>query len=174
MPNGADRPRYGQPRGPQRPGGGGPGQGPRGGGGPPRQEEAQTIDLSAVALKAPTAELFDEVAKAAAKTVSDNRKRNKPSQIRKFFDELVMWESKLGSIRDGEERNARFREYLPFIRMLNAKVAYAEGRELVDKNFQALVGHCLKQVDDAATLRAFKLFFEAFLGYYKAFRPSDR
>jgi CRISPR-associated protein Csm2 len=174
MPNGADRPGARPQRGPQRHGGGGFGQGPRGGGGPPRQEEVPTIDLSAVGLKTPAPELFDEVAQAAAKTVSENRRRNKPSQIRKFFDELVMWESKLGSIRDGEERSARFREYLPFIRMLNAKVAYAEGRELVDKNFQALVGHCLKQVEDPATLRAFKLFFEAFLGYYKAFRPSDR
>lgn len=174
MPNGADRSGPRPQRGTQPPGRGGFGQGPRGGGGPPRQEEVPTIDVSAVTLKAPAPELFDEVAKAAAKTVSENRKRNKPSQIRKFFDELVMWESKLGSIRDGEERNARFREYLPFIRMLNAKVAYAEGRELVDRNFQALLGHCLKQVDDPATLRAFKLFFEAFLGYYKAFRPSDR
>jgi CRISPR-associated protein Csm2 len=30
----------------------------------------------------------------------------------------------------------------------------------------------VRQVDDPATLRNFKLFFEAFLGFYKLERPS--
>ncbi len=59
-----------------------------------------------------------------------------------------------------------------FIRMLNAKAAYAEGRKHVDKSFVDLMAHGLKQVTDPAALRHFKLFFEAFLGFYKAERPS--
>lgn len=57
--------------------------------------------------------------------------------------------------------------------MLNAKVAYAEGRDLVDKNFVKLLEHCLRQAVDTKTLGYVKLFFEAFLGFYKAERPSD-
>ncbi|MDS4058114.1 MAG: type III-A CRISPR-associated protein Csm2, partial [Candidatus Contendobacter sp.] len=68
----------------------------------------------------------------------------------------------------------RFKDYLPFILMLNAKLAYAKGRRLVDDKFVKLIGDCLKQVKDPETLRICKLFFEAFLGFYKELRPSDK
>jgi len=108
------------------------------------------------------------VARRAAKEVAGDARnqKNKPSQLRQFYDELVMWEEK---VRRDE---SRFREYLPFIRMLNAKAAYAEGRKHVDSNFVDFMHHCLGQVDDVQGLRNFKLFFEAFLGFYKVERPS--
>ena len=112
-------------------------------------------------------ELFDSTAKRVAKAISEaDRYRNKPTQLRQFYDELVMWEEKARQTPD------RFAEYLPFIKMLNAKAAYAEGRKHVDRNFVDLIAHCLSQVNDLRTLRHFKLFFEAFLGFYKAERPS--
>ena len=77
-----------------------------------------------------------------------------------------MWEEK------ARQTPERFADYLPFIRMLNAKAAYAEGRKHVDKSFVDLMAHGLKQVTDPVALRHFKLFFEAFLGFYKAERPS--
>ena len=52
--------------------------------------------------------------------------------------------------------------------MLNAKAAYAQGRQHVDANFVALIARCLGQVDSPETLRNFKLFFEAFLGLLQA------
>jgi CRISPR-associated protein Csm2 len=106
------------------------------------------------------------VAKRTAEKIAGDKYRNKPSQIRQFYDELVMWEEKV------RQSPARFGEYLPFIRMLNAKAAYAEGRKHVDQNFVELIAHCLGQVSDERTLRNFKLFFEAFLGFYKLERPS--
>jgi CRISPR-associated protein Csm2 len=112
-------------------------------------------------------ELFNGIAKRCAKAIGENRKRNKPSQLRRFYDELVMWQSKVGA------DNARFEEVRPFILMLNAKAAYAEGRELVDKNFVSLIERCLRQAEDAKTLGYAKLFFEAFLGFYKEVRPSE-
>lgn len=113
-------------------------------------------------------ELFDATAHAAAKAVAgdDRNQANKPSQLRQFYDELVMWEEKARQNRD------RFDEFLPFIRMLNAKAAYAAGRRNVDNNFVELIGHCVGQIDSYETLRNFKLFFEAFLGFYKLERPS--
>jgi CRISPR-associated protein Csm2 len=180
MPNGADRPGARPQRGPQRPSQGGRGDGPRQGGGPPpRWDNLQPIDTSKILLKAPAADLFDGVAHEAAKTVAlDDRgrekKENKPSQIRKFFDELVMWDAKVNGIQDLEARRSRFTAHLPFIRMMNAKVAYAKGRQLLDDHFQKLFSDGLKQVEDPATLRNFKLFFEAFLGFYKVYRRSDK
>ena len=58
-------------------------------------------------------------------------------------------------------------------RQLNAKAAYAKGRELVDVNFVDLLAHCLRQAEDARTLGQVKLFLEAFLGFYKAERPRE-
>lgn len=113
------------------------------------------------------AQLFNEYAKRCAETVGENTRRNKPSQLRRFYDELVMWTAK------AEQHPDRFDEYRPFILMLNAKAAYADGRELIDCNFVALLEHCLRQVEDAKTLGYVKLFFEAFLGFYKEVRPRD-
>jgi CRISPR-associated protein Csm2 len=106
-------------------------------------------------------ELFNNVARQAAEAIAENRNANKPSQIRKFYDELCMWETKVSL------EPMRFDDYLPFILMLNAKLAYAKGRRLVDANFVKLIGDCLKQVKTPETLRICKLFFEAFLGFYK-------
>lgn len=78
-----------------------------------------------------------------------------------------MWAAKV------EQNPKRFDEYRPFILMLNAKAAYAHGRELVDINFVKLLEHCLRQVTDAETLGYAKLFFEAFLGFYKEVRPRE-
>ena len=113
-------------------------------------------------------ELFNIVARQAAEAVATNRGANKPSQVRKFYDELCMWETKVSA------EPKRFDDYLPFILMLNAKLAYAKGRKLVDDQFTQLIGNCLKQVKDPQTLRICKLFFEAFLGFYKELRPSDK
>ncbi len=108
------------------------------------------------------ADLFDKTASNAAKTVARcRREQNKSTQLRRFYDELVMWEEK---VRQNPEK---FDEYLPFIRMLKAKAAYAEGRKLVDGAFVDLIEQTINFVKNAADLRTAKLFFEAFMGFYK-------
>ena len=166
-------PQHGNPQR-NRPGPGAGGRGAGGGHGGGDRHAFERIDTSRTQLKAGNgdhlpADLFDEVARRAARQVSgdDRNQKNKPSQLRQFYDELVMWEEKV------QRDESRFREYLPFIRMLNAKAAYAEGRKHIDQNFVDLMHHCLGQVDDAQALRHFKLFFEAFMGFYKVERPSD-
>lgn len=136
----------------------------RGGGGGDyrdRNRDEPTIITSGIDFAELKPELFNSIARQAAETIAQNNRVNKSSQIRKFYDELCMWESKVNL------DPARFDDYLPFILMLNAKLAYAKGRKLVDANFVKLIGDCLKQVKDQKTLRICKLFFEAFLGFYK-------
>lgn len=137
----------------------------------PRRDEPHVpdIDLSRVRFGDNLeAQLFNEVAQHCAKTISESNQRcNKPSQLRRFYDELLMWVAKV------DQAPERFAEYRPFILMLNAKAAYAKGRELVDPNFVALLAHCLSQAEDARTLGQVKLFLEAFLGFYKAERPRE-
>lgn len=115
----------------------------------------------------PAPDLFADKAERAAQTVSEAAKEfNKASQLRRFYDELVMWQEKVGN------DDARFNESEPFIRMLKAKAAYAKGRGHVDANFRALFDRLIDQSTNARTLRQAKLFFEAFMAYYKVFRKQ--
>ena len=136
-----------------------------------RNRDESTLVTSKIVFAPLDADLFNGVARQVAETIAENRNANKPSQVRKFYDELCLWETK---VNQDAEKAERFAECLPFILMLNAKVAYAKGRRLVDANFVKLIGDSLKQVKDPNTLRLCKLFFEAFLGFYKELRPSDK
>lgn len=141
----------------------------RQGGGQGHQDHA--IDLGGVRLKAVDGkplepDLFDGIAKRVAEVIAEDQYPPKPTQIRQFYDELVMWEER------ARQSPEKLPELLPFIRMMNAKAAYAQGRKHVTANFVAMISHCVKQVDDPQSLRHFKLFFEAFLGFYKLVGPK--
>jgi CRISPR-associated protein Csm2 len=114
----------------------------------------------------PAPNLFSEVAESAAMAVSDTldkNKTNKASQLRRFYDEIVMWNEKVG------DSPQKFDEFQPYIQMLKAKVAYAFGRKHVDENFRKLLDQIVEQSRSAETLRQGKLFFEAFMAYYKVY-----
>ncbi|MEF8697963.1 MAG: type III-A CRISPR-associated protein Csm2 [Candidatus Accumulibacter sp. UW20] len=121
------------------------------------------INLAAVP---PDPELFNEDAEAWARKFNEvrNDRMNKPTQIRRFYDELVGWQERI----DGDDD--KFHQYEAFIRMMNAKVAYAKGRALVDDQFVAWFRECLKATTSAKALDHFRLHFEAVLGFLKALR----
>ena len=115
------------------------------------------------------ATLFSQVAEDAAKNVAATRKPTQ-TQLRKFYDEICMWDSKCQA-----EKN-RFEEYLPFILMLKAKVAYAKGRKLVNDAYADILNHCLSELEsnrEPETLHNLKLFMEAFTGFYKVYGPKN-
>lgn len=113
--------------------------------------------------------LYSDIAEAKAKAVSPGPRamKNKPTQLRRFYDELVMLQEKVGG------SDERFKQQEPFIQMLKAKVAYAKGRDKVDSNFEHLLRRVIDQSRDAATLKQAKLFMEAFLAFYKVYGPKD-
>lgn len=95
---------------------------------------------------------------------SPDKDRDKPTQLRRFYDELCMWQEKAGT------SNEKYSELAPYIKMLNAKLAYAEGRKHVSSKFWELYRDCLKEVGNAETLKHCKLFMEAFMGFYKGLK----
>lgn len=109
-------------------------------------------------------EIFSMIAQNAAREIKSNRNKNKSTQIRKFYDELAMWNERV-SIAENQEM--KFNELVPFIKMLKAKVAYAKGRDHVDDRFYTIFNHCIDQIQSAETLRDAKLFMEAVIGYCK-------
>ncbi|MDG6882234.1 type III-A CRISPR-associated protein Csm2 [Phocoenobacter uteri] len=110
-------------------------------------------------------ELFAGIAEQAAQKIKSNKNANKQTQIRKFYDELAMWNEKVQLNR--EDREGEYKKQEVFIKMLKAKVAYAEGRKHIDRNFSEIFNRCIDQVNSAETLKYAKLFMEAVMGFCK-------
>ena len=137
----------------------------------PRQDVPRTtLSVADVQLHNIPATLFSDIAQNKARIVHEagEGKKNKSTQLRRFYDELVMWYERVHFERNPAERAAKYLEVAPFIQMLVAKVAYAKGREHVDECFESLFAHLVRQISDAESLRHAKLFMEAFMGFYKA------
>ncbi len=115
-------------------------------------------------------ELFSSRAESIAlKVFSEKRgKYNNPTQLRKFYDEVVRFGTIFRSDPEGFEKT------LPYLKMLNAKAAYAMGRELISKGFKDFVSESLAQVRDADDFEAFEGLFEAFMGYYKYYETTEK
>ena len=79
-----------------------------------------------------------------------------------------MWFDKVNLERNKEAKVLKYTEVAPFIKMMNAKVAYARGRDHVDECFEQMFSHLIRQISDVETLKHAKLFMEAFMGFYKA------
>jgi len=111
--------------------------------------------------------LYSDIAERAAENVAQDRNKNKPAQLRRFYDELVLLHDK--AVREP----AKFEGQRPFIQMLKAKVAYATGRGNVDETFRSLLCRVVDQTVDVETLGQARLFMEAFMAFYKVYRPRD-
>jgi CRISPR-associated protein Csm2 len=114
-------------------------------------------------------ELFSDVAQDMAKQLQTNT----ANQVRRFYNELVMWHDKVYAER-GEAREAKYREFAPYIKMLNAKVAYAKARKHVDEDFEGMFSHCINRINDATSLKYGKLFMEAFIGFHKVYDAKKK
>ena len=141
------------------------------------------MDLNTISLKQPlNPKIYSDIAEQAAdyitpkatfdprkgKEIIKNRDANKSTQLRKYYDELLLWHNKIQQEQGDEARQKKYHDAAPFIQMLKAKVAYAKGRGHVDENFVEVFNEIIKQIDSPQTLRHAKLFYEAMLGYRKA------
>ena len=137
------------------------------------------VNLKDIQLQAPLqANIFSDIAARAAEDISQNKEQNKASQIRKYYDELLLWHNKIQQEQGDEARQKKYHDAAPFIQMLKATVAYARGRKsggktLLDDNFVAIFNRLIDQISDPATLKNAKLFFEAMLGYRKYYETKN-
>lgn len=108
-------------------------------------------------------ELFSSRADMLAKRIHDEgrSRANKPTQIRKFYEEVLRFDGIL------KANPSDFENMLPYLKMLNAKAAYAMGRELISKGFKDFISDALGQITDKDDFDAFTGLFEAFMGFYK-------
>ena len=111
-------------------------------------------------------ELFNETAKKWAEHIGTGKGGVQNTQIRKFYDKVLELYEKSQSQED-------FSEILPFVKMLNSKVAYASSRnsgggKLVNQKFIEMMNGCINQTNSKEDLKIFKLFFEAVIGFHKS------
>jgi CRISPR-associated protein Csm2 len=114
-------------------------------------------------------DLFSTDAENLAKKVAEDGTKtcNKRSQIRKFYDEVLNFSTRVG------KDSAEFEKMLPYLKMLNAKAAYAKGRGLISDSFKNFISISLQQINDKDDFDVFVGLFEAFMGYYRLYRPSE-
>jgi len=112
--------------------------------------------------------LFSDQADKLAKGVADsgkdqrgNLRKNKRSQIRKFYDEVLRLKA--------SAENETWENILPYVNMLNAKAAYALGRDYITLDFLAFIKESVAQIKEPADLDVFANLFEAFMGFYRQY-----
>ncbi len=116
-------------------------------------------------LTEPPINLFSDIAESKANEIAKDgagQEKNKPTQLRGFYDEILNWEQRSRQLSDTD-----FAAQLPLIHMIIAKVAYAKERKHVTEKYQQLMRECISSVKTRKELRNCKLFFEAFMGFYK-------
>jgi len=112
-------------------------------------------------------ELLNKTAQQWAEKIGTGKGGVQNTQIRKFFDQVLDLNNRAKYSDDFEG------EVLPFVKMLNSKVAYASSRnsvggKLINKAFVDMMNSCINQVDSKEKLGVFKLFFEAVIGFHKS------
>lgn len=113
-------------------------------------------------------DLFSTRAEELAKELSQSGERfNKRTQLRKFYDEVL----RLNAITKTSPQD--WENTLPYVNMLIAKATYAEGRNLVTHDFVEFMRKSIGQLKDPEDLEVFASFFEAFMGFYKKYRPAN-
>jgi len=128
-----------------------------------KDRAAGTIDPTLFSKKA------EDMAKeiAAAHEASRQRKENKRTQIRKFYDEVL----RLDNV--AQAKPDQWDNVLPQLHMLTAKAAYAKGRELISDGFLDFIKKSVEQIEGKQDLRVFASFFEAFMGFYRMYGPRS-
>jgi CRISPR-associated protein Csm2 len=99
----------------------------------------------------------------------------KTTQLRKFFDETKTLERKL-------KRGDKGWDYIkPDFYLLRPKLAYANARGLIPKDFFELLSECMKRVDTSKNddkqkeknYKRFVTFLEAIVAYFKYHNPKS-
>lgn len=118
-------------------------------------------------------DIFSTIAEKSAKQIKDtaDKKSNKNTQLRKFYDELSMWNDKVQHSSNG--KNKAYADLVPFIKMLKAKAAYARSRTRVNDEFIKIFNKCIDEINSPETLNQAKLFMEAVIAYCKYFDPEN-
>lgn len=112
-----------------------------------------------------TAKIFDETAKKWSLVIANADRGVEKNQLRNFYEKVLELEEK--ALNSTEEEFLK--KVLPFVKMLNSKVAYAKNKQSspVNTAFVEFMTESISQVKNIDTFRNFKFLFEAIIGFYE-------
>ncbi|MGC9102621.1 MAG: type III-A CRISPR-associated protein Csm2, partial [Desulfurella sp.] len=90
--------------------------------------------------------------------------------IRKFYDEVLRLRLKLDSANDKEKK---FAEILPYLRMLIPKVIYSKSRNNVNKSFESFIKMNIENITKVREFEVFCDLFEAVIAYTKKYSREE-
>lgn len=97
---------------------------------------------------------------------SEDKKCNSYTQLRKFYDEVLRYKTKISANEED------FEKYLPYIRMINAKFAYSKARGHITVSCCNFFQGLINQIADKEDFYVFADFFEAFMAFYRQYRQK--
>jgi CRISPR-associated protein Csm2 len=109
----------------------------------------------------------ENVAENINKEKIENKKFNKNTQIRKFYDEMVRLQQQTN------ENGIDFEKIKPAVYMVVSKCAYARGRELVGPYFYEFIKKNIQAIVKEEDMNKCILFMEAVIGYYRMLNPKE-
>lgn len=113
------------------------------------------------------ADLFSATAnKESQRVASEDKKCNSYTQLRKFYDEVLRYKTKISANEED------FEKYLPYIRMINAKLAYSKARGHITPSCCNFFQDLINQIADKEDFYAFADFFEAFMAFYRQYNQK--
>jgi|JI10StandDraft_1071094.scaffolds.fasta_scaffold201165_2 CRISPR-associated protein Csm2 len=129
------------------------------------------------------AALFSDEAKALAESFYKKDDRGRPtkdtpknSQVRKFYNEVLNLQNsinlEIGSDNSDAKKNAALNKWLPFVRMLAAKVDYSKSREKVNVPFEQFIKKHTASIKTYKDFETFVKFFEAVIAYSTGILPK--
>lgn len=112
--------------------------------------------------------IFSQDAEKLSQQLAGKGSKNKRTQIRRFYDEVLRLDQDAKTLAED-----KLPSILARLHLLIAKAAYAQGRDLVSDDFVSFIRNAVGQINDKEDLAVFANFFEAFMGFYKLYRPKD-
>ncbi len=108
----------------------------------------------------------DQTAQDYSKKLKETDNLN-PNQLRKFYHEFKRIERIIEMQVSQSDKELKFKEQYPFIKLIKSKATYAKESGHVKDNFLEFINSGVNSINDLKDFSAFLIFFEAVVGYFK-------
>ncbi|WP_297446751.1 type III-A CRISPR-associated protein Csm2 [Desulfurobacterium sp.] len=121
-------------------------------------------------------EAFSKVSERLAYEISSEggKNKNRPSQLRKFYDSILNLNQRAKTTqKDSKNWKITWNSILMQLHRQLALVHYAKGRGNVTDKFVRMMEELINSVNTPEDLDVITHFLEAFMAFYKEYRPKD-
>ena len=111
----------------------------------------------------------DKAAKIAWGFKYGNTGNIKGTQIRKFYDEVLRLKLQIEQIESADNPEEKFKEILPYIKMLIPKVVYSRNKKTANGAFEEFIKDNIRKIRNRREFMVFCDLFECVVAYCKEY-----